>query len=294
MADIRLKSYAKVNLTLEVLERRPDGYHNINSVAQVVDLSDEIAISTADAGVIELDISDKSLPRDSRNLAYAACREFFEATAIAGGARIRIDKHIPVQAGLGGGSGNAAAVIVGLDKLFGTRLSVDAMAFVASRVSSDAAMFILGGTVRMRGRGENVEPLPDIPRLNLLIVKPWVGVSTGWAYEALDKRGRATIIGASNRMEAAIKFGDKRAVIEALANDFESVVLERFPDIREIKARLIDFGAEAALLAGSGSAVFGVFEKPEVASKAASSFGSDSATYVVTTLTRRESAWRDL
>ena len=187
MDKVKLLSRAKVNLSLDVSRLRPDGYHDIDSVAQVIDISDEIEVSKADAGTIEVLVEGGDAPSGKENLIYRACEVFFAETGTRGGARFVLRKRIPVQAGLGGGSGNAAAAIAGLNRLYEGGLTRDEMAALASKVGSDAALFIFGGTVRMSGRGERLKLLPDAPKMHLVVVKPSVGVSTAWAYAELDK-----------------------------------------------------------------------------------------------------------
>ena len=290
MNTVHLVSRAKVNLTLEVSARRPDGYHDIDSVAQIIDIKDELFISKAPEGSIEVDVDAKDVPSGKANLVYAACVEFFEAAGILAGARCALTKRIPAGAGLGGGSGNVAAAVVGLDQLYRTGLPIEQLGHIAASVSSDAALFIRAGTVRMRGRGEIVEPLPDAPELHLVVVKPDVGVSTTWAYAHLDKSGPRAPSGASDRAENAIRSSDRAALIDSLYNDFDRALTDSQEQIRRAGQALTDRGAISALLAGSGSAVFGVFASEHDARGAARALEQDFSTVFAThTLTRRES-----
>lgn len=291
MDQIRLLSHAKVNLTLDVSRLRPDGYHDIDSIAQVIDLSDELLVSRADDGVIKVVVDSGLAPGGKDNIIHAACEVFFRECGVQGGARFELSKRIPVQAGLGGGSGNAAAAIVGLNRLYECGLSTDDMARLVARVGSDAALFILGGTVRMRGRGERVVPLPDAPTMHLVVVKPEVGVSTPWAYAELDKRDGRVLGDASERAEQALRVGKREDFVQCLANDFDAVVSGLVAEVREAKRRLWDAGAEAVLLAGSGAAVFGVFGSREAAQGCAVDLSNDFAqVFACKTLTREESA----
>lgn len=290
MDKVKLLSRAKVNLSLDVSRLRPDGYHDIDSVVQVIDIRDEIEVTKADAGVIEVLVEGGDAPSGKENLIYRACEVFLAETGTHGGARFLLRKRIPVQAGLGGGSGNAAAAIAALNRLYECGLARDEMAALASKVGSDAALFIFGGTVRMSGRGEKLELLPDAPEMHLVVVKPSVGVSTAWAYAELDKHERVHANG-SEWVDRAIRSGDRAALVSGLANDFDSVVTELVPEIREAKRRLAEVGAETVLLAGSGSAVFGVFGTKQAAQSGAKSLASEFAqVFACRTLTRAESA----
>lgn len=291
MDKLKLLSYAKVNLTLDVSCLRPDGYHDIDSVAQIISISDELEISRADEGVIEVHMDGGDAPSGKENLVYRACETFFRRTGIRGGARFVLRKHIPIQAGLGGGSGNAATAIAGLNRLFEAGLTCGDLCALAAEVGSDTALFIHGGTVRMSGRGDRVEPLPDAPELHLVVVKPEAGVSTAWAYAELDKRENRALGGASDSMELAIRASDRAALVSNLANDFDSIVSSVVPEIAQAKRRLTEAGAEAAMLSGSGSAVFGVFASSEAAELAANSLRAEFAeVFVCRTLPRGESA----
>jgi 4-diphosphocytidyl-2-C-methyl-D-erythritol kinase len=268
MHDIKLVSYAKINLTLEVGGKRADGYHDLDSVVQIIDITDELHISKAENGVIKVTSDTIGVPSGRANLIYKACEAFFITTGIWGGAKCHLTKRIPAQAGLGGGSGNAAAAILGLNELYETELPLEQQAEIAASVGSDVPLFIYGGTVRMRGRGDQIEPLPDAYELNLVIVKPNIGVSTAWAYGELDKSSDRKLKGKSDIAEKAIRSGDREALIDSLYNDFDPIACRAFEEIAKAKQMLIDNGAQGTLLSGSGSAVFGIF-KNDSDSKAA-------------------------
>ena len=269
MDIVHAVSYAKINLTLEILSKRPDGFHEIDSVVQVVDLADELHIEEAASGTIVVEVvGDVKVPSGADNLVYKACSAFFRLTGVDGGAKCVLRKRIPAQSGLGGGSGNAATAIAALNRLYSVSLSRERLVEIASSVGSDVALFMHGGAVRMRGRGERINELPDGPRLNLVIVKPDAGVSTAWAYGRLDARGLGVPIGASDRAEAAIRAGDRATLLSCLMNEFDGVVAESLSCVSDAKNRLLAAGAEAVLLAGSGSAVFGVFADRRAAERA--------------------------
>jgi len=289
MYSITIISRAKVNLTLEVLGRRADGYHDLDSVARIIDLTDELSIAKADEGVIEIGSDTQGVPSGPDNLVHKACRAFFVATGIRAGARCNLVKRIPARAGLGGGSGNAAAAIAALNDLYECGLPVDRLAEIAGRVGSDVGLFVYGGTVRMRGRGERVEALPDAPEMHLVVVKPEVGVSTAWAYRELDRSPGRSQRGASDAAERAVRAGDRAGLIASMWNDFDPMVAAAFDEIASAKRSLLDHGAQAALLAGSGSAVFGVFATKEAAESVADSIRREFGNVLVTrTLPRRQ------
>lgn len=290
MDRIELVSYAKINLTLEVLAKREDGFHEIDSVVQIIDLSDRLSISRAPGGVIEVSADAPGVPSGEANLVYRACEVFFASTGITGGAVCALEKRIPAQAGLGGGSGDAAAAVVGLDRLYGAGLPIERLAEIAGKVGSDAPLFVCAGTVRMRGRGERVEPLPDAPELQLVVVKPDVGVSTAWAYSELDRVPPERSSGAGDRAERAVRARDREGLIRGLSNDFDAVVSSAHPEISDAKRRLVDAGARSVLLCGSGSAVFGAFDSRYDAGRAAEIVSRlFRNVYVSRTLTRAES-----
>lgn len=284
-------SYAKINLTLDVLSVRPDGYHEIDSVVQVIDLADELRVSGAPRGTVEVEvIGDAAVPCGPDNLVYKACAEFLRATGIDGGATCILHKRIPAQAGLGGGSGNAAAAVAALNRLYSAQMPVDRLVEMAAVVGSDAALFLHGGTVRMRGRGEDITELPDAPPLQLVIVKPDVGVPTAWAYSELDRRGLRGSSWASDVVEAAIRSGDRELLLRSLANDFDAVVTEKSAPVAAARSRLLGAGAETALLAGSGAAVFGVFPDRRAAETARDVIARDwEHVYLAAGLTRQAS-----
>lgn len=288
MKKIDIISYAKVNLTLEVSNIRPDGYHDIDSIVQIINIEDELSISKADAGSIDVITNAKGIPSGRENIVYKAAEAFFCGTGIKSGAVFRLNKKIPSQAGLGGGSGNAAAAIMGLNQLYDAGLSSNEMAVIASSVGSDAPLFVYGGTVRMQGRGELIKKLSDAPEMHIVVVKPDVGVSTGWAYSEMDRHtGRERRI-VSDNVECGIESNDRKSVVSGLWNDFDPVISDALPVVKNIKDSLMDLGAENAMLSGSGSAVFGIFESNYKAELAASHLRSSfKHVYVAKTLGRK-------
>jgi 4-diphosphocytidyl-2-C-methyl-D-erythritol kinase len=283
-------SYAKVNLTLEISQKRPDGFHEIDSVVQLIDITDDLVMTNAEPGAIRVCSDMAGVPEGDRNIVYRACEAFFARVGIQGGVDCFLRKRIPVQAGLGGGSGNAAAAIAGLNRLYGCGLKARELAEIAAEVGSDSPLFIYGGTVRMRGRGENVDPLPDAPELHIVVVKPNVGVSTAWAYGELDKLPVRQSRAASEGAERAVRSGSRDELVSNLWNDFDPVICEALPDIERVESLLMNSGAQRAMLSGSGSAVFGVFENHEQARLATLNLcGEFSLVFLTRSVNRAES-----
>lgn len=253
-----VQSYAKVNYTLDVLSRRDDGYHSIASVMQTVSLADTIELDDAPPPGIVFECDAPGVPNDATNLAYRAATLALEAAGCPRGLRIRLTKRVPSQAGLGGGSSNAAATLRAVSAYLDLRLEGRMLHDLAARLGSDVPFFLTGGTAACRGRGEEVSPLPDGPPLWLVIVKPTVGVSTGAAYAAMDADAGRVSARATRSMEQVLAEGDPAAVTARMVNDFEAVVLDQHPEIALLLDELTMARARCARLCGSGAAVFGV------------------------------------
>ncbi|MBD9206542.1 MAG: 4-(cytidine 5'-diphospho)-2-C-methyl-D-erythritol kinase [Clostridiales bacterium] len=258
------KAYAKINLTLAVGEKRLDGYHEVVSVMQRVSLHDTLTAEQTREG-ITLTCSDPALPSGEENLAHRAASLFFRETGIAGGAALTLEKRIPSQAGLGGGSSDAASALLALRKLYAPALPDTELETMAAALGSDVPFFIRGGTQLATGRGEVLSPLPPLTDGWFVIVKPTESFSTPAMYRRLDELPPQSP--QSDGMTAALGAGELRAVAAALCNSFERVVP---PDsaVWVIREALRAQGALAAMLSGSGSAVFGLFDT-ETAARAA-------------------------
>lgn len=254
----REPAFAKVNLGLQVLDSRPDGYHNLRTVFQSVDLADsvEVAVKPGEATAIELWCSRRDLNRPD-NLAHRAVDLLLEQLGVSLRVRIRLEKRIPVGGGLGGGSSDAAAVLRSLWALLGG-VSPESLGSVAGSLGSDVPYFLLGGTARGSGRGTDLVPLPDRPPRPVLLALPEISVSTAWAFRALDDARTARPAGGGTPQPEPGHASD--AAGADLHNDFEGVVFDRFPALRRIKRAMLRSGARQALLSGSGSAIFGIFE----------------------------------
>lgn len=256
---IEVLSPAKINLTLDVLGKRQDGFHNLDSIVQTINLFDRLILKRRRSSQISLTCSREDVPMGDDNIIVKACNLMRQMGLWNGGLDIDLQKSIPMKAGLGGGSSNAAAVLAGIDRLFGLGLRTEQLAEIGARLGSDVALFAYGGTVRMTGRGDVIRPLGDGIRLYYVIVKPECSVSTAWAYDELDKRQLRKDSAASDRAESAYLDGDAEGLVKALHNDFQDVVDRLFPEVVDIEKRLCEGGADKVVLAGSGSAVAGVF-----------------------------------
>ncbi len=256
---LMIKAPAKINLTLDVLAKRPDGYHEIEMVMTTIDLADRLTIYPREEDKITLDCNVSYLPLDERNHVYQAARLVKERFGIKRGVHIYIDKQIPIAAGLAGGSSDAAATIKGLNRLWNLNMSMAEMAELGSHIGSDVSFCVYGGTALARGRGEKIEPLPCLPPCWVILAKPPIGVSTAEVYGALrveELKERRK----SSEMIAAIRQGDFVGVCRALNNHLEAVTLKMHPQVRQIKERMYRFGADGVLMSGSGPTVFALTE----------------------------------
>ena len=257
---LRLRAFAKINLGLKILGRRPDGYHEIRTLYQTVALHDRLEISLLKTSrKIEVVCDDPAVPPGRDNLVARACALWRKARRYRGGIRVRLEKRIPAGSGLGGGSSDAAATLLGLERLTGGRLHPARRFALAAELGSDVPLFFWGGRVLGCGRGEEVHPLHDLPNRNCLIVFPGFSVSTAEAYRQASLR--LTSRGKPPSMD---NFGAWPLFPQEswgpAENDFEQVVFARWPELGKLKAQLIRAGAELASLTGSGSAVFALFK----------------------------------
>lgn len=247
---MKIKAYAKINLSLRVFEKRPDGYHSIESVMQSVSLHDLVTLSRIPSG-IELTCDDQNIPSDKRNLAYKAAELFMGVRDEVRGVRVDIRKRIPLAAGLAGGSADAAAVLFGLNQLSaaGSRLSDADLIGLGSRIGSDVPFCLTGGTCLVKGRGEVVERQDPWPKTYFILVCPDIQVSSKWAYEEFDNMH----LNISGEIYPHAKYFGV-----GIKNDLEPVVVSRHEVVAEIKERLLGFGCSEAQMSGSGPSVFGM------------------------------------
>ncbi|WP_046173302.1 4-(cytidine 5'-diphospho)-2-C-methyl-D-erythritol kinase [Domibacillus indicus] len=253
---LMIKAPAKINLTLDVLHKRPDGYHEVEMIMTTVDLADRLELESLNKNEIRIISHNRFVPDDSRNLAYQAARLLKERYGIKKGVSIQIDKVIPVAAGLAGGSSDAAAALKGLNQLWNLGLSLDELAEIGAEIGSDVSFCVYGGTALATGRGEKIEHLPAPPNCWVVLAKPTIGVSTGEVYKSLklDRMKHPN----TKAMIEAIKENDYDKMCRNMGNVLESVTLQAHPEVALIKEQMKRFGADAVLMSGSGPTVFGL------------------------------------
>lgn len=259
MDTLTLSAPAKINYLLDVTGKRPDGYHDLRMIMQRVNLCDEITLTLTDIPGIAVTCSSKGAPDGPDNIAWKAARALLDLSKSGIGVNIHIDKYIPVAAGLGGGSSDAASVLMGMNELLRLRLSEQTLMEIGGTLGADVPFFIFKKTALAEGTGEKLTPLPGMPKCWVLLVNPGVHVSTAWVYRSLQ----LTIRGELNKLPEF--FGSIEQVVSILSNDLELVTIPAFPVIADIKSRLMNLGAAGSMMSGSGPTVFGIFKTFEAA-----------------------------
>jgi 4-diphosphocytidyl-2-C-methyl-D-erythritol kinase len=289
MATLEKESPCKVNLLLNILGKRPDGFHALETVFHPVRLHDRLSFSRAAVG-IRLSSSNPALPVDSSNLVHRAATAFLEAAGISEGVCIHLTKQIPMAAGLGGGSGNAATTLLGLNELFGLPLTVEQLQPLAAKLGSDVNFFLQSRPALATGRGERVESLADFPAMQgafFLLVHPGFGISTPWAYQNLARFPSALngTPGRARKLISLLQTADLSVAGGEFYNSLEAPALEKYPVLALYQEFLREQGAEAALMSGSGSTTFALFTERETAEQAVEKFkprfGQDCWTAIV-------------
>ncbi|ASS97799.1 MULTISPECIES: 4-(cytidine 5'-diphospho)-2-C-methyl-D-erythritol kinase [Geobacillus] len=256
---LSIKAPAKINLSLDVLYKRPDGYHEVKMVMTTIDLADRIElVALPEEDAVRIVSQNRFVPDDCRNLAYQAAKLLKETFSIRQGVAISITKHIPVAAGLAGGSSDAAATLRGLNKLWQLGLTVDELAELGAKIGSDVAFCVYGGTALATGRGEIITPIASPPPCWVVLAKPPIGVSTAEVYRnlELDRVSHPDV----DAMVRAIEQQDYAAICRLVGNVLEEVTLKKYPEVAHIKEQMKRFGADAVLMSGSGPTVFGLIE----------------------------------
>jgi 4-diphosphocytidyl-2-C-methyl-D-erythritol kinase len=265
---MRLRAFAKINLGLHVVGKRPDGYHDIETIFHQIDLSDELEMVQSDEG--DVFTSDSPvLASDSTNLCLRAVHVLRDLTGVHTGVEINLKKRIPIAAGLGGGSADAAAVLKGLTKLWTLDVTDEELRTVSATLGSDVPFFLMGGTAYATGRGETLEPLDVANPYWILVVTPPIQVSTTWAYSNLRIARDAQRVNLRDLLRTSICQPD--VLRENLCNEFEPLVFAAHPEVRQIKEGLLKAGAQVALMSGSGSSIFGFFGDQSLAQRTAAS-----------------------
>ena len=290
--SLRVRAFAKINLCLHVLGRRPDNYHELRTIFQTISLHDTLDLSLVPKDEISLEVSDVALPSGPENLVWRAIDAMRNEFKLGLGVHAKLEKRIPVARGLGGGSSDAAAALIGVMRLAQKKLPLERLMEIAASLGADVPFFLFGGRALAVNRGDEIYPLPDTPKQPIVVVSPSdIGVSTKDAYRwlsaELTKRAEPPKIWGF----CALCWSRQGRV----ANDFEQPVFSRHPRLKEIRDGLLERGAADAALAGSGSAVFGIFRNPARARRAARAFPEDSV-FVVETVSREKYAqalgWR--
>lgn len=257
-----LKAYGKINLALDVLRKREDGYHDVRMVMQTVGIYDGIEIVKTDTGRIEIDTNIYYLPTNENNIVYKAVKLLFDEFHIQSGVRISLKKFIPVSAGMAGGSSDAASVLFGINKMFDLKLSMKDLMERGVKLGADVPYCIMRGTALSEGIGEKLKRLPDMVKCPVLIAKPHISVSTKFVYENLrvDSLEKHPDI---DGMIEAIKQKNLNAIASKMENVLETVTIKEYPQIEDIKKAMIKEKALNSLMSGSGPTVFGLFEQEE-------------------------------
>jgi 4-diphosphocytidyl-2-C-methyl-D-erythritol kinase len=266
---LTLPSFAKINWTLEILGKRPDGYHEIRTLLQTVSAADELTFELTGQG-ISVHCDHPEVPCDETNLAYRAAKLLSDYTGAGKGVRIQIAKRLPVAAGLGGGSGNAAVTLLALQKIWNAQVEPRDLFAMAAKLGADAPFFLIGGACLGVGRGDEVYPLADINEEFLLLVNPGIAVSTRDAYAdlPLELTKPRAVIKMPLSFEAAYAAIVRQGAPVPLINDLENSVFARHPALVEVKRRLKQTGARGVLMSGSGSTVFAIFDSAEARARA--------------------------
>ena len=268
MDKMELKALGKINLGLDVLGKRPDGYHDVRMVMQTIYLYDQITITKRKEPGIGLSTNLFYLPVNENNLAYRAAKLLMDEFEIRSGVDIFLEKHIPVAAGMAGGSSNAAAVLYGINRMFDLGLSMEELMKRGVSLGADGPYCIMRGTVLAEGIGEILTPLPPMPRCQIVVAKPPVSVSTKMVYEKIDSRRIVEHPDIDGIIEG-LKEGDVTKIASCMGNVLEQVTVEEYPVIDKIKKLMNEGGAKGAMMSGSGPTVFGIFTEKSLAKKAA-------------------------
>ena len=268
MNRIKKLAYAKINLGLDVLGKREDGYHELRMIMQTIGIADEIIIEkTNETGKIELKINKSDLPADESNLVWKAAKLMTDTYSLSGGLKIDLKKNIPMAAGLAGGSTDAAAIFNGLNELFELGVSKEELCRLGVKIGADVPYCIIGGTALAEGIGEKLTSFPELPDACLLVMKPDFGVSTKYVYETLDSKEITDHPDIDGQI-AAIKEHDLKKTVALMGNVLETVTIERYPEIQQIKEDMLSLHSFGSMMSGSGSTVFGFFPEEKLAREA--------------------------
>lgn len=271
--SIVLKSYGKINLGLDVLRRREDGYHEVRMIMQTVGLYDLLTMKKIKDDKIQMTCNLTFLPTDERNLVYKAVKLMKDKYHIKDGVEINLNKRIPVAAGMAGGSSNCAAALKGMNQLFDLGLSIDELCEIGVTLGADVPYCIWGGTALSEGIGEKLSRVDAMPECYILIAKPGISVSTAFVYQNLNLSGLAKHPDIDGMLEC-LRTQDLKGICDRLENVLETVTIKEYPIIEEVKKHLMDQGAMGALMSGSGPTIFAIFQDKKTADNALKSLRS--------------------
>ncbi len=253
---------AKINLTLDILGKRADGYHEVEMLMQTVELADTIELSELDAGIKFQVDSAENIPTDATNLAYRAALEVQNFCGKNFGVAISLTKKIPTAAGLAGGSSDAAAVIRGLNRLYKLKLTIEQLCKIGAKIGSDVPYCIVGGTCLAKGRGEILTKLPDLKKMSVILIKPRGEISTAWSYKTFDTLPAEQIQHPpTTEIISDLDCGDYDLAFKKFTNVLEPVALKKFPAIAKFEEQLLNLGAKVAMMSGSGPTIFALSDK---------------------------------
>lgn len=276
-----LKAYGKINLGLDVLRRRENGYHDVRMIMQTVGIFDQIDLIRNEQPGIQLETNLHYLPTNESNLAYQAAKLLMDEFQITEGVSIKLKKYIPIAAGMAGGSSNAAAVLFGVNKMFQLGLSMQGLMDRGVKIGADVPYCIMRGTALSEGIGEILTPLPAVPQCHVLIAKPTISVSTKFVYENLNANSlRPEQHPDIDAIIEGINEQDIHKIADNLGNVLETVTIKEYPVIQAIKDQMIADGAIGSLMSGSGPTVFGLFTDQQAAQKAYENLRFGSANYL--------------
>lgn len=267
MNEIKIDSYSKINLTLNILAKRADGYHEIETIMQSINLADKVIIAEEREG-IKIKCNHPQVPVNNQSLAYRSAEKILKKFGIEKGVKIEINKKIPLASGMAGGSANSATILVGINKLFNLNLSNEDLRKMGEELGMDVPFCIQNGTALAYQRGEKITPLPPInPPLWIVVINPGFKISTQWAYNNLDLEKIKRRKDNTEAMLVALREGKPWEIAKNLFNSFEGLIIKKYSETARVKDRLINEGALGALISGSGPAVFGIAKNEEEALK---------------------------
>lgn len=264
MKTLKLRTPGKINLRLDVYQKRPDGFHDIRMLNSNVSIYDELEVDLTERGIEVECENDPTVPSGEGNIVYAACKEIMAYSNKNIGVSVKIKKNIPSAAGMGGGASNAAAILLGLNQLLKIHLPKDKLINIGLRFGADIPFFLYGSPAIATGIGEHLMKIKKLPKMHMVIVAPHIGVSTKSVYEKYNPRESNK----NNNVDLPLEFTTKKVVVKYLNNDLETVTAKQYPIIAEIKELLMRQGALASQMTGSGPCVFAIFDTKEKADKA--------------------------